>query len=144
MLRDGLNKQGGSKLRKYVLIVSQMSSSYNLAICEVEQGFTRKAVKFVKELEEYKRQAHEEWVDKEFYFGCDSKDEFKEDLERYDRVNINDISGDIYFIFFDSFTKCIEEIEARYIIGINNYFEYTKYHKKQDFIHIVRKYFKLV
>lgn len=131
-------------MKKYVLIVSQMSSSYNLAICEVEQGFTKKAVKFVKELEEYKRQVHEEWIDKDFYFGCDSKEEFKADLERSARVNINDISGDIYFIFFDSFTKCVEEIDPSYIVGINDFSKYTKYHKKQDFMYLVRKYFKLV
>lgn len=100
-------------MQKYVLIISQYYHSHNMTICEVPKDFEEKARILIEELEKYKRNPE---CNSKIHYGdfedCKSLGLFRKRNfdSKYGRLNVNDISGDIYFILSNSMQRLIEDI----------------------------------
>lgn len=142
-------------MQKYVLIISQYYYSHVMMICETGENFEQKARGLICELEKYKRKRK---CDSDIHYGdFEQAEQLKnfrnrEYSSKYGRLNVNDVSGDIYFILSDSVFVLTQEIinysmedaKNKEHITIKIFNKTNKHHFDPKVHSIIEKYFKAI
>lgn len=141
-------------MKQPMLIISQCYHSYHIFVVQFDSDtFLKNAQDFIFELCDHRRKEERKEAREDFDEYGDVKEKyFSEERHRY---NVNDCSGDIYFITRPSVMHLMREIReytlkshkethGRGYLKKCQLQHVDKYHRRDDVAEIVRKHFEYV
>lgn len=135
----------------YTLIVSQYHYSHHCFVVKHDSRFVVNAISLIWDLEKHKRGVEKE--ERPVWLGDFSPDWLKSDNPIRQRYNVNDKSGDIYFMQSPTANYCMEmariyfELERDGSKGyqrVKKLEDIAKHHGYSDILEIVQRHFEIV